>query len=198
MNTDIHFSNLTLKKKDSFHQYSRPYYSASFLSRSRWKGRTLENFDNIREKRSLSLSVEEGIFRNSRQSGKKRSPRKVLKKSEKKREQFSIACPARKFESSRARRNGCQVAKLVPRITSYKSRGHPDGWLRNFRVLYTHPSSPLLNFIRVSNEISGSQSILTLVFSRKLRRFFFIYEYEDRTIFNNHLWFSFEVRLEKW
>lgn len=81
----------------------------------------------IFEKRDLSLSVEEGIFRNSRQSGKERSPRKVLKKSEKKREQFSIACPARKFESSRARRNGCQVAKLVPRITSYKSRGHPDG-----------------------------------------------------------------------
>lgn len=99
-----------MKKKDGFHQYSRSYYSASFLSRSRWKGRTLENFDNIREKRSLSLSVEEGIFRNSRQSGKKRSPRKVLKKSEKKREQhFPSRAPQ---ENSKVLAPGGMAVKL--------------------------------------------------------------------------------------
>lgn len=64
----------------------------------------------IFEKRDLSLSVEEGIFRNSRQSGKKRSPRKVLKKSEKKREQhFPSRAPQ---ENSKVLAPGGMAVKL--------------------------------------------------------------------------------------
>lgn len=115
------------------------YRSTSFLSRSPWR-ETFEKFDNIRET-DLSLSTR-GIFRNSRQ---RRGGKRAKKKG------GGTACPEEnsKVLVTRVRRNGCRVAKLVPRITSCKSpfRAGTDRWLtRNFRVPYTHP--PPRNFIR--------------------------------------------------
>lgn len=148
-------------------------------------------------KLSKSLIISEkqistrGIFRNSRQ---RRGGKRAKKKG------GGTACPEEnsKVLVTRVRRNGCRVAKLVPRITSCKSpfRAGTDRWLtRNFRVPYTHPPAPEFHPIRVSSETSGSQSTDTYV-SRILH---------DKgslrhTIFIQIRWFSFELRhlLEEW
>lgn len=116
-------------------------------------------------KLSKSLIISEkqistrGIFRNSRQ---RRGGKRAKKKG------GGTACPEEnsKVLVTRVRRNGCRVAKLVPRITSCKSpfRAGTDRWLtRNFRVPYTHPPAPEFHPIRVSSETSGSQSTDTYV-----------------------------------
>lgn len=173
-------------KSDSFDILD--YRSTSFLSRSPWR-ETFEKFDNIRET-DLSLSTR-GIFRNSRQ---RRGGKRAKKKG------GGTACPEEnsKVLVTRVRRNGCRVAKLVPRITSCKSpfRAGTDRWLtRNFRVPYTHPPAPEFHPIRVSSETSGSQSTDTYV-SRILH---------DKgslrhTIFIQIRWFFFQLRylLEEW
>lgn len=95
----------------------------------------------IISEKQISLSTR-GIFRNCRQ---RRGGKRAKKKG------GGTACPEEnsKVLVTRVRRNGCRVAKLVPRITSCKSpfRAGTDRWLtRNFRVPYTHP--PPRNFIR--------------------------------------------------
>lgn len=92
----------------------------------------------IISEKQISLSTR-GIFRNSR---RRRGGKRAKKKG------GGTACPEEnsKVLVTRVRRNGCRVAKLVPRITSCKSpfRAGTDRWLtRNFRVPYTHPSPPL-------------------------------------------------------
>lgn len=164
------------------------YRSTSFLSRSPWR-ETFEKFDNIRET-DLSLSTR-GIFRNSRQ---RRGGKRAKKKG------GGTACPEEnsKVLVTRVRRNGCRVAKLVPRITSCKSpfRAGTDRWLtRNFRVPYTHP--PPRNFIRSAfpaRPVVPNPRILTF------------HEYYTNkgslrhTIFIQIRRFSFELRhlLEEW
>lgn len=147
-------------------------------------------------KLSKSLIISEkqistrGIFRNSRQ---RRGGKRAKKKG------GGTACPEEnsKVLVTRVRRNGCRVAKLVPRITSCKSpfRAGTDRWLtRNFRVPYTHPPAPEFHPIRVSSETSGSQSTDTYV-SRILheQRLFASHDlYTDTMIF-----FSIKVFVER-
>lgn len=148
-------------------------------------------------KLSKSLIISEkqistrGIFRNSRQ---RRGGKRAKKKG------GGTACPEEnsKVLVTRVRRNGCRVAKLVPRITSCKSpfRAGTDRWLtRNFRVPYTHP--PPRNFIRSAfpaRPVVPNPRILTF------------HEYYTNkgslrhTIFIQIRRFSFELRhlLEEW
>lgn len=183
MNTSVRFSDRERQLSSIFSIIVRLHSSHDH------RGGKLSKSLIISEKQ-ISLSTR-GIFRNSRQ---RRGGKRAKKKG------GGTACPEEnsKVLVTRVRRNGCRVAKLVPRITSCKSpfRAGTDRWLtRNFRVPYTHPPAPEFHPIRVSSETSGSQSTDTYV-SRILH---------DKgslrhTIFIQIRWFFFQLRhlLEEW